>query len=136
MSYRRRQFYMPHSLSSNLKVSNFDSALIANYAFITNAFKFSAITFVFFCSSEYFFAKKSVSFWTQSSIINGFWFFNLSIAPFSHNLRTCHANFYLVKVCELHIIKLLLFYLKILVCFFDFCFNSFSVEGNLFPSSS
>ena len=122
MSYRRRQFYMPHSLSSNLKVSNFDSALIANYAFITNTFKFSAITFVFFCSSKYFFAKKPVSFGTQCSIINSFWFFNLSIAPFSHNLRTCHANFYLVKVCELHIIKLLLFLFKNFSLFFRFLF--------------
>jgi len=72
MNYRNNQFDMSHTLTSYFFLGYFYTTTVTNNTLITDTLILTAIAFVVFYWTEYFFAKQTITFWLISTIVNGF----------------------------------------------------------------
>ena len=63
---------MTHSLSSNLCLGNFNAALVAYDALVSDSLVLSAVAFPVLCRSEDALTVKAVHFRLKGSVVNGF----------------------------------------------------------------
>ncbi len=92
MNYRRGEFYVTHSLSSNFLTGNFDPATLTNNSLETNAFVFSARAFPVFGRTKNFLAEKAIFLWFESSIVNRFRLLYLTVRPGSNSVGRRKAD--------------------------------------------
>ena len=92
------QFDMTHTVTTNFATGYFNAAFVADNTFITNAFIFTAMTFPVFGRTKDSFAEQTVTFRFQSSVVNGFRFFNFTIGPSSDLVRRCQTNTHRLKI--------------------------------------
>ena len=86
------KFDMAHTLATDLAFRNFDAALFADDALITNAFVFSAMAFPVLRRPENSFAEKAVSFGFLRSVIYRFGFKNLAVRPLPDFFGTAYTD--------------------------------------------
>ena len=97
MRNRSSKFNVSHTFTTNFGTCNFNTASVAYFTFKTDFFEFSAVTFPFFCRSEYTFTEQTVTFRFLCSVIYGFRTFYCSVWPASNLFRRSKTNFYRVK---------------------------------------
>ena len=81
MAHGSGKLDMPHSLASNLRVRDFDTAFLAGNAAISRLFIFAAVALPVFRRPENSLAEKAVHFRLEGAIINGLRLFNLAAGP-------------------------------------------------------
>ena len=97
MSNRSCQFNMAHSLATNLSQSNFNTALLADNTTVFHTFIFTAQAFIVFNRTKNASTEQTISFRFESTIVDSFRLFNLTIRPRTDLFRRGDGNFNLVK---------------------------------------
>ena len=98
MRDRSRQLNMPHAFTANFGTRNFNSATIADNAFITDTLIFTAMALPIARRAEYALAEKPVALWFQRTIIDGFRLLYFAIRPFANLFRRCKTNPHGIKI--------------------------------------
>ena len=88
---------MTHTFTSDLSLSNLNSASITYYAFISYSFIFTTMTLPVLCRSENSFTEKTVPFGFKCSVVYRFRFFYFTMTPFTYFLRRSQADLYRIK---------------------------------------
>ncbi|MNI51734.1 hypothetical protein D3C73_1064740 [compost metagenome] len=91
---------MTHPLAANLRSCYFDAAAIADNAFVTYAFIFTAMTFPVFGRAENFLAKQPFLFRFQCTVVNRFRFLNFSAGPRTNFIWGSKPNFHKLEVVD------------------------------------
>ena len=86
-----------HSFTANLGARYFDTALVADGAFITHLLIFAAFAFPILCRSENFLAEETIGFSLQGSVVNRFRFRYFAVGPFEDLFRRSDADFHGIK---------------------------------------
>ena len=102
MRNRGRQFNVAHAFSANLGPGDFNTAAVADHAFIAYSFVFSAVTFPVLGGAEDAFAEKTVSFRFQRPVIDGFRFFYFTVGPFPDLFRRRQGNAHTIKITYIY----------------------------------
>ena len=88
---------MPHSFTADFGKRDFNAALFADDAAVFHAFVLTAQTFIVFNRAENTGAEQAVSFRFESTIVDGFGFFNLTIRPGTNLFRRSNGNSDFIK---------------------------------------
>ena len=92
------EFDMTHSLASDLSAGNFNAALVADNAFISDSLIFTAMAFPVLGRSENPLAEQTVFFGFLSSVIDGFGLGDFAVRPGPDFFGRCNAYLYRVKI--------------------------------------
>ncbi len=95
MCYGNHQLNMSGAFASNLFLSNFHAAAVANDALVTDSFVFSAMALPVFYRPENPFAKQAVAFGLVSTIVDRFGLEHFAMRALEYRLRGGQANSYL-----------------------------------------
>jgi len=93
MSDWRSKFNMAKSLTTDLGLYNFNTALLANHSTMLHALVFAAITLKILHRTKYFSTEQAISFRLERPIVNGLRFFYLPMRPFQDFLRGSKGYF-------------------------------------------
>src|SRR5688572_8741181 len=83
---------MTHALASYLLLGNFNTAAIADDAFVTNAFIFSAMTFPIFHGTENPLAEQPSHFRLVRSVVDRFRLRYFTVRAFQNRFRRSQAD--------------------------------------------
>ncbi len=72
---------MAHSLPADLRLDHLDTAFFADNTAVFHSFILATITFIVLDRTEDFGTEKPVFLRLEGSIIDGLWFFHLSMGP-------------------------------------------------------
>ena len=75
------KFNMPHAFASDFGTSDFDAATVADGAFVTDAFIFTAMAFPIASGAEDAFAEEAVAFGLECTVVDSFRLFNFAMRP-------------------------------------------------------
>ena len=78
MGNRNNEFDVTHTFTAHFLLGNFHTTTVAHDTFVSDAFVFSAVTFVVFYRTEDTLTEESVAFRLISTIVDGFRFENLT----------------------------------------------------------
>src|SRR5262249_52368915 len=92
MRHRCRQTNMAHTLAADSSPGHFDAALIANDAFITGVFIFTAVTLPVASGSKDGFTEQTILLRPQPAIVDCFGFKNFTVRPTANGFRRSQAN--------------------------------------------
>ena len=81
MCHGTGQFDMTHPLSTNLSQGHLNAALFTDNAAVLEPLVLAAQALVIFYRAENLGAKKTISLWFESTIIDGLWLFDLAKGP-------------------------------------------------------
>ena len=93
---------MAHPLTADLGAGNFYAALVADFAFVTKAFIFTAVAFPVLGRPKDSFAEQAVAFRFQCAVVNGFRLGNLTVRPFENLFGGSQSDFDCFKSIKLH----------------------------------
>ena len=89
----RSQLNVAHALTAHLGARYFYAAAVADFAFVTNAFIFSAVTLPVLLRSEDALTEQTVAFRLQGAVVDSFGFFYFAIAPLTDMIRRSQPDF-------------------------------------------
>src|SRR5579859_1838580 len=89
---------MAHTLAPYFRACYFNTTLITDNPLKTDSFIFTAVTLPVLGWSKDAFAEETILFWFERTIIDGFRFRYLTIAPTTNLLRTGKADTDSVKI--------------------------------------
>src|SRR5262245_10631674 len=72
---------MTHAFATDFGLNNFDSALFTDHTTMPHPLIFAAIALVIFGRTKDFGTEKTIPFWFEGSIVNGFGFLYLAVRP-------------------------------------------------------
>src|SRR5215475_1653817 len=72
---------MAHPFTANFGLNNFDAALFADDAAMTHPLVFTAVALVVLGRTKDFGTEKTIPFWLEGPIVNGFGLLNLAVRP-------------------------------------------------------
>ncbi len=84
MCYGSCKFDVAHTLTTNFCTGNFDTASLADNSFEAYALVLTAIALPVTSWSEDLFIKKTILFWLEGSVVNGFWLLDLTKRPLTN----------------------------------------------------
>jgi hypothetical protein len=88
---------MTHALTSDLGLSYFNSAAVADDAFMLHPFIFTAVTFPVSGRTEDPFTEEAAFFRLETAIVNGFWILDFTETPGTDDFGRSHIDGYSSK---------------------------------------
>ena len=98
MRNRRGKFDMPHTFTTDFRAGNFYAALVANYAFVSYTFIFTAVAFPVLGRSENSFAEQAVAFGLLRAVVDGFRLGNLAVRPFADLFGSRDSDLHRIEI--------------------------------------
>ena len=102
MGNRSRQCDVTHPFAANLGTGNLYTALIADLAFVTKAFIFSAVAFPVLGRPKDSFTEQAVPFGFKRAVVDGFGLGDLAVRPFKNLFGGSQSDFDCFKRIKLH----------------------------------
>ena len=88
---------VPHAFTADFGACDLNATAIANGAFVTDAFIFTAMTFPIANGTENAFAKETVAFGLKGAVVDSFGLFNFAVRPLANHLRTSQTDAHTVE---------------------------------------
>ena len=92
MCHRTGQFDVAHALTTNLGKRDFHAALLTDHSAVLEALVFAAQALIVFGRTKDLGAEQAIAFRLESTVVNGFRFFDFAIRPGSNHLGRGEAN--------------------------------------------
>src|SRR5699024_10803469 len=89
---RRGQLDVAHALAADLGAGDFNAALVADLALVADALILAAVAFPVLGRSKNALAEQTVALRLQGTVVDGFGFFNLAVAPGTDLIRGGKAD--------------------------------------------
>ncbi|MNS77278.1 hypothetical protein D3C72_1108570 [compost metagenome] len=94
------QLDVTHAFTAYFRTCYFNAAAIADNAFVTHAFVFTAVTFPVFCRTENFLAEEPFFLRLQRTIVNRLRFLNFSAGPRTNFIWGSKPNFHKLEIVD------------------------------------
>ena len=94
---RNSKFDVAHALATDAAEGNFDTAAVANHAFVFDALVFTASTFPVTGWSENALTEETAFFWLEGPVVNGFRIFHFTFRPTPDDFRGCYGDGNLIE---------------------------------------
>ena len=117
MGYRCGQLNVTHSLSSHLGLRDFNAALVAYDAFVSDSLVFTAVALPVLCRSENPLAVKSVHLRLQGPVVDRFRLGDLTVGPASDLFRGSKSDLQGFKIVHFVVCILTHFVYPLLLVF-------------------
>ena len=89
---RNCEFDVTHTFTANLAQRNFNTAAVADDAFMLDAFVFSAVALPVALGTEDALAEETALFGLEASVVDGFWILDFPMAPGPDHFRGSHLD--------------------------------------------
>ncbi len=81
MCDRAGEVDMPHAFTTHFGLGYFNAAFFANHATMLEALVFSAQALIVLDRAKNFGAEQTVTLWLESTVVDGFRFFDFAVRP-------------------------------------------------------